>query len=308
MEVVGLHNDAHARLVKTFQILRIGTLCERQTNLTSINLNFQSYLPEADLMALNTMCPVLRSLNLTYCTQVSSKIFGSILKMPFLTDLNLTGCTSIEPHELRLIFQTLQLIKFTCQYLVLPDNLVDAPYPSLTYLDLYSCKNFTDETIKLIGTFFVNLLTLNLFSVKDLRDSGVDMYLKANQCPKLLDLDLGSSWSNLSADSIILMASSCKMLQRLSLRCLSQVNDSTIQLLSTVSPSLETLELRSTSVTAGAIVHFAKFPRLAKLDLSQLLLESSGELILNKCPTIQTIILSSTLTMQRPPQTRGNYQ
>jgi hypothetical protein len=195
--------------------------CEQITNkglkslkglnrLSSLNLWGCKEITDEGLGDLLKELPHLTSLDLGYCSQLTSEVLKSLAHLKHLTSLSLWGCYGITGKELKLLKKLNHLSILSLGRCGITDKGLKslAPLTHLTSLNLGGCEQITDEGLKslkgLTGLTSLNLWTCSHITNKILKSLTSFTYLTSldlSWCKEITDeglLELLKELTNLT--------------------------------------------------------------------------------------------------------------
>lgn len=166
------------------------------SELLRLELSCSHFLNETCLEVISEMCPNLQDLNLSSCDKLPPQAFGHIAKLRSLKRLILYR-TKVEIEDYDVIA-----------------SMIGAKCKNLRTLDLWRCKNFTENGIAELASGCVLLEELDLGWCPTLQSSTGCFARLARQLPNLQKLFLTANRSVCDTD-IEELASNCTRLQQL---------------------------------------------------------------------------------------------
>ncbi|XP_050000908.1 F-box/LRR-repeat protein 4 isoform X2 [Alexandromys fortis] len=166
------------------------------SELLRLELSCSHFLNETCLEVISEMCPNLQDLNLSSCDKLPPQAFGHIAKLHGLKRLILYR-TKVEIEDYDVIA-----------------SMIGAKCKNLRTLDLWRCKNFTENGIAELASGCVLLEELDLGWCPTLQSSTGCFARLARQLPNLQKLFLTANRSVCDTD-IEELASNCTRLQQL---------------------------------------------------------------------------------------------
>ena len=231
-------------------------------NLTVIKLNYCNLIGENTLHRIAIECIKLEQLIVRGCTNVTSNVVLSLLKLEKLQLLDLSHCFQIRTNA------------FTNW----PTN--------LTHINLSSCTNITDSTIVLICNVAQN--TINYFRIDDC--VRVKNIAPISKCTLLLELSINRN-KQIIEETIIPIVQQCTKLTVLRMKDCSQIGDLILQyLINSNKTHINSINLYGTNCTERGIYKLIsskgdwikfRFPKLTSINDSTLkkFYKSSPQLI-----------------------------
>ena len=242
-------------------IADIFPLLSRFPNLGKINLSrskiitwiFFLDLKMSGLRTLGNYCPELKSLDLSFCNQITELSF---LTLPKLTSLNLRNYQEFTDAGLEFLAKK---------------------YPNLQSLNLSGCKKITDQGISLLT--LPELTDLNLIDCTGLTDAGLKTL--ATNCPKLKSLNhtVRKELTNAGFGSVLSFSVS------------KDLTNSGLEAIIRDWPRLQSLNFSGCYRLTDQGFSQLKLPELTSLDLSGCYIY--GDDIAKNCPKLRSLNLSS---------------
>ena len=254
-----------------------------------------------------TMCPSLRKLNLTNCTEVTDVGLWAIARCcDKLVDLRLSGCSGVSTVGLRSL-----AMKCT----------------GIEYLDFSRCQNLDDGALRVIAAGMWNMEVFILTSCSNITDSGVAeiarcchklRVLDVSDCEKIGEygdkalIEVGKYCHKLEilnmfgckhvADAgIRAIALGCPVLKELQLTGCSELSGSAVKALATHCPLLKNLSIASCQrIENKDLIRLARHcTKLEKLDISECKnITSKGlEVLSQACENLETLNLSKCISV-----------
>ncbi|XP_075827424.1 F-box/LRR-repeat protein 4 [Microtus pennsylvanicus] len=190
------------------------------SELLRLELSCSHFLNETCLEVISEMCPNLQDLNLSSCDKLPPQAFGHIAKLRGLkrlilyrTKVEQTALLSILNFCAELQHLSLGSCVMIEDYDVIA-SMIGAKCKNLRTLDLWRCKNFTENGIAELASGCVLLEELDLGWCPTLQSSTGCFARLARQLPNLQKLFLTANRSVCDAD-IEELASNCTRLQQL---------------------------------------------------------------------------------------------
>ena len=139
---------------------------------TSVTMAECCEVSDAGLQTLVASCPMLESLNLRGCSQLSDAVISCL--GPALRCLNLDGCDQITDAGLKILAGSCPMLESLnlrgCSQLT--DAAIGCLGPALRCLNLNGCDQITDAGLKFLAGSCPNLESLNLKWCSQLTDAG----------------------------------------------------------------------------------------------------------------------------------------
>nr|XP_048275974.1 F-box/LRR-repeat protein 4 isoform X1 [Myodes glareolus]XP_048275975.1 F-box/LRR-repeat protein 4 isoform X1 [Myodes glareolus] len=190
------------------------------SELLRLELSCSHFLNETCLEVISEMCPNLQDLNLSSCDKLPPQAFGHIAKLRSLkrlilyrTKVEQTALLSILNFCAELQHLSLGSCVMIEDYDVIA-SMIGAKCKNLRTLDLWRCKNFTENGIAELASGCVLLEELDLGWCPTLQSSTGCFARLARQLPNLQKLFLTANRSVCDTD-IEELASNCTRLQQL---------------------------------------------------------------------------------------------
>ncbi|XP_054856651.1 F-box/LRR-repeat protein 2-like isoform X2 [Eublepharis macularius] len=160
----------------------IGTLCQHQPRLATLDLSGCSELTDRAILTLCSQLPALQCLRLGKLPRVTDAGFQGVSHLRRLQRLNVSECSLVSSSELVKALGAIEglpkLVSLNVAFCTLLKDssvisLASALSRSLQVLDLSSCVSLTDRSIQAISTHLLNLTVLRLAWCKELTDWGL---------------------------------------------------------------------------------------------------------------------------------------
>ena len=162
------------------------------SKLKSINLSFCGNITDTSLRFLSNM-PSLRELNLRSCDNISDIGIGYLAEGgSAITSLDISFCERIEDQAMIHVSQGLFNLKcLSLNACSITDDGIAKLVKSvleLTTLNIGQCSNVTDHGLEMIAKKFKNLQCIDLYGCTKIKTGGLEQIMKL---PKLQTLNLG---------------------------------------------------------------------------------------------------------------------
>ncbi|XP_038203576.1 F-box/LRR-repeat protein 4 [Arvicola amphibius] len=239
------------------------------SELLRLELSCSHFLNETCLEVISEMCPNLQDLNLSSCDKLPPQAFGHIAKLRGLkrlilyrTKVEQTALLSILNFCAELQHLSLGSCVMIEDYDVIA-SMIGAKCKNLRTLDLWRCKNFTENGIAELASGCVLLEELDLGWCPTLQSSTGCFARLARQLPNLQKLFLTANRSVCDTD-IEELASNCTRLQQLDILGTRMVSPASLRKLLESCKDLSLLDVSFCSqIDSRAVLELnASFPKV----------------------------------------------
>ncbi|KAK9735487.1 hypothetical protein RND81_04G208700 [Saponaria officinalis] len=238
--------------MKDVDIVRLVNGC---TALTVLNLSCCDAVTDTTIAAIAASCLKLCCLMLESCssmTEMNLQLLG--FRCIHLEELDVTDCCGINDTALGFLSRC---VKLKSLKLGLCNNISDkglsylaSKCKDITELDLYRCPGVGDEGMAALSRGCKNLKKLNVSYCSGLTDKGME-YIGALE--ELYDLEM-RSLMNVTGIGLQAVASGCKRLAQLDLKCCSNIQDSGFWALANYSKNIWQLNLCESAISDVALL------------------------------------------------------